>query len=330
MRILHMNRVLLLLVLLPAFVVNGQNALYDEFFSRMKPAAGLPEKLLSTRSVVVYSHNMTDKELNLIQENCGEIGIDAVAYYDLDVMLAGKDMGQALSFTFNKRGIENLVIICKAAKFKAYITPFNTKSTFVEANQVAWMGEDASLAELLRTIRRTAGTLTRTNLLINDFPETDLEVNPITGRRSEFVAIDLKVDPLAVPLFGDTRDKDLESIMAAYPFKYKLTKPGLPERELRVQGSLYVLCYVYTRGSVARQVLGYDTTKPESAFVSITYPNGQPVMKTYAADEYVYKFYFKHIDSGNVFLGTKWDADTSWQQALKNHLMAFKSELKLN
>jgi hypothetical protein len=31
-----------------------------------------------------------------------------------------------------------------------------------------------------------------------------------------------------------------------------------------------------------------------------------------------------------VFLGTKWDADTSWDQALKNHLMAFKSELKVN
>lgn len=52
--------------------------------------------------------------------------------------------------------------------------------------------------------------------------------------------------------------------------------------------------------------------------------------KKLPADEKVFKFYFKHIESGNVFLGTKWDADTTWDQALWNHLMAFKAELNLN
>jgi transposase len=40
----------------------------------------------------------------------------------------------------------------------------------------------------------------------------------------------------------------------------------------------------------------------------------------------VYKFYFKHIDSGNMFLGTKWDADLTWQQALINQLRALLLE----
>jgi hypothetical protein len=87
---------------------------------------------------------------------------------------------------------------------------------------------------------------------------------------------------------------------------------------------------VHTRGSVAREILGYDTSKPESAYVSITYPDGTAQMKNISADTPIYKFYFKHIDSGNVFLGTKWDADVTWQQALKNHLVAFKTELKVN
>jgi hypothetical protein len=123
----------------------------------------------------------------------------------------------------------------------------------------------------------------------------------------------------------------MELIFASYPFKYSLAEPGLSERELRQKGSLYVLCFVHTRGTIAKEILGYDTTKPESAYLSVTYnDNGEQRLKHISADTPVYKFYFKHIDSGNVFLGTKWDADVSWQQALRNHLMAFKAELKVD
>jgi len=326
-----MKYLFVLVGLLFSIFLHAQNTLHAAFFGRMQKGSYLPEKVLATRSIVAYSHNMSVKELAAAQEQFKDIGIDAVAYYDLDVLLAGEDVGRALAFAFNKRDIDNLVFLYKDKVFKAYITQFNTKSTFVEMNQVTWMAENTALSELLKDIRRAAGTLKRENLLINDVPETDVPVDAISGRRSEFFAIDLKVDPLAVPMFGeDTKDKDLETIFSSYPFKYKLTKPGAPERELRIQGSLYVLCYVYTRGSVARDILGYDMTKPESAYASVTYPNGQPVLATYPSEDYVYKFYFKHIDSGNVFLGTKWDADVTWQQALKNHLMAFRAELKLN
>ncbi len=306
---------------------------HEPFFNRLKVGGPLPENLLSSRSVVVYSNTIAQKALDEMQLSFQKTGIDAVAYFDIDVLLAGKDMGRALAFNFNKRDIQNFVFMLKNGNtYRTYITGFDTKENFVEENQMAWSLEDTSLPELLKKIyRAAAGGLKRTNLLINDVPETDLSVNPISGRRSEFFAIDMKVDPTAIPKFGnETMDKELESIFTIYPLKYKLTEPNLSERDLRGQGSLYVLCYVYTRGSIAREILGYDMSKPESAYVSVTYPNGEAKLKTYPKDEYVYKFYFKHIESGNVFLGTKWDADTTWQQALKNHLMAFKAELKLN
>ena len=124
-------------------------------------------------------------------------------------------------------------------------------------------------------------------------------------------------------------DKELGEIFTScYSFKYKLTESGINERELRKQGYLYVLCLVHARGSVLRKVLGYNSTKQESAYASVTFPEDQSQLKNIAATTPVYKFYFKHIDSGNVFLGTKWDADVTWQQALRNHLMAFKAELK--
>jgi DNA-directed RNA polymerase subunit L len=34
----------------------------------------------------------------------------------------------------------------------------------------------------------------------------------------------------------------------------------------------------------------------------------------------VTKYYVKHINSGEVFLGEQWDGDDNWNDALKNHL----------
>jgi hypothetical protein len=70
--------------------------------------------------------------------------------------------------------------------------------------------------------------------------------------------------------------------------------------------------------------------KAESAIVSITYPQDEPVLRNIGANEQVYKFYFKHIDSGNVYLGSKWDADLNWYDALSNQLKGLKKEMKIN
>ena len=115
-----------------------------------------------------------------------------------------------------------------------------------------------------------------------------------------------------------------------YPLKFTFTDPNTSEADLRRQGNLFVLRFVKARAKVAKQILGYDMTKSESAIVSIMYANGQPQLKNIPANDVVYKFYFKHIESGNVYLGNKWDADESWQQALINQIKGFKAEHKIN
>jgi hypothetical protein len=104
----------------------------------------------------------------------------------------------------------------------------------------------------------------------------------------------------------------------------------MSERDMRKQGLLYVLCFVRARGVVAKELLGYDMSKSESALVSVTFPERQEQLKNIPSNTTVYKFYFKHIDSGNVFFGTRWDADTSWDQALLNQLRGMNAELRLN
>lgn len=305
----------------------------NQFFSQLKPGAPLPEKLLNTRTAVFYTYTLRDKDLTKIQESFQRSGIDAVVYFETDYLFASTDASNALSEYLNQREITNLVFLQKNDEgYAAYITEFNTKSTLVEKNQYAFSATDKILSELLLKIYRTsASSLKKQNLLVVDIPETAITINPILGRRSDFFAIDLKIDPIAIPKTGDENtDKELAEIFGIYPLKYKLTEPGLTEKELRKQGNYYVLCVIHARGKVAKELLGYDMTKAETALVSVTYPNDQPVLKNFSADEPVYKYYIKHIDSQNVFLGTKWDADLTWQQALLNHLKGFKAELKLN
>jgi hypothetical protein len=293
-----------------------------------------PADLLATRSIVLYTNDYTAPELREIQQGFQQIGIDAVAYFERDKVLAGKDPARVHAQYLVTREIKFVVLLEKKnGAYQFSVTPFNGKESFFDDAQSAWRVTHTKMNEFLQTIYRDSWlTQKKQNFLINDLPESPGGINPIAGRRSEFYAIDLKIDNLAVPKTGDENlDKEMEQFLAAnYPYKYKIVEATYDDRESRKLGFHYVLCYLNTRAKAARELLGYDMSKSENAYASVTYPNGSSQIKTISAEKPVYKFYFKHAESGNVFLGTKWDADETFMQALKNHLMGFRAEFKLN
>ena len=306
----------------------------SERIGQLNLQGGLPPKLLSTRTAGFYHHTISDKELAEVQLAFQRAGIDAIIYFELDKPFASKDVSKAFSDYLTKREITNLVFIEKSDDgYRITITPFSGKEDMMSPGQSAWSTSNRLLTEALRTLGRTTSSgQKKENLLINDAPETDAVINPILGKRNEFYATDLTVDLLAVPKTGDEAiDRELEEIFKNnYTLKFKMTEPGIVEKELRRQGHLYIMTFVYSRGSVSRELLGYDMTKSESAYLSVTYSDGKQQLKNIPSNTPVFKFYFKHIDSGNVFLGTKWDADMTWQQALINHIVGMKTELRLN
>ena len=142
--------------------------------------------------------------------------------------------------------------------FRIAVTVFNGKENVVDQQQAAWSSAN-------RVTHRSAEGFVpsifaqqkRENLLINDVPEIGLQIDPILGNRNEFYAMDLKVDPLAVPKTGDeVVDRELGgNFKANYPLKYKLTEPGLTEKDLRKQGLLYVLCFVHAQGCCCKRLI---------------------------------------------------------------------------
>lgn len=293
-----------------------------------------PEKLLISRSVVLYDYRLSQVELEEFQKGFQRIGIDAIAYFPIDFVLAGKDVTKAYSEYFIERQVGFLVFLDKTTEgFRFTAAAYSQNAALVDLTVPAWQVSNVRINPLLTTLQQDSWrSQKKSNYLINDSPELDITIDPIKGRRQEFYAIDLKVDFLAVPRFGDAAmDNELEQLFAQHwPLRYTVVDAGSNEQELRKKGFLYVLCYVRTRGQAAKEVLGYDMSKGEKSYASISFPENQLQLKIIPREEVVYKFYFRHIDNGNVFLGTKWDADTNWLDALKNHLLGFKQEAKIN
>jgi hypothetical protein len=208
---------------------------------------------------------------------------------------------------------------------------FNKKENWIDQHQLAWAEESHSLTELLRSLYRLSWSQqVKQNYLVNDYAERDLPFSIFRGRRSEFFAVDLKVDKLAVPALQSKEDSiALEGLLVANPFNNGLTDKTWTTQKLRQEGYLYELCYIYARGKTARTLLGYEIKEGESGFISLSFHEGKIQMKTFAADIPVYKFYVRHIVSGNIFLGKAWDADPDWKKALENHIQAFRTELQI-
>ncbi|MFM9837383.1 MAG: hypothetical protein ACKVOQ_03910 [Cyclobacteriaceae bacterium] len=294
----------------------------------------IPTDLISTRSLVLYQNTFTKAELEETQKFFQQTGIDAVAYFDIARLLAGYDTRKAYAAYFATRGIKFLILVQKNQKGYQYIfCSFIGTKELVDKTSVAWKQENTSLNELLKTVYRFAvSNLKKQNFLINDLPESDITVNSFSGRINENFSIEVKSFKTAIPRFGNEKDDaELETYLKEnFPVKYELVDPLVDEDALFTKGFRTILRFVHTRGVLAKDILGYDITQIARSMPTAAIIDKEVQIKTIPSEQPVYKFYFRNIEYGNIFLGPKWDADVTWQDALRNHLEALKVNQKIN
>jgi hypothetical protein len=318
-----------------AFNVNAQLTQEEsDLVAKLNFTNTIPTDLISTRSLVLYQNTFTKAELEETQIFFQQTGIDAVAYFDIARVLAGHDTRKAYSNYFNVRGIKFLILLQKNQKGYQYIfCSFIGTKEFVDKTSLAWKQENISLNELLKTVYRFAvSNLKKQNFLINDLPESDITVNSFSGRINENFSIEIKSFKTAIPRFGNEKDDaELEAYLKEnFPVKYELVDPLVDEDALFTKGFRTILRFVHTRGVLAKDVLGYDITQIARSMPTAAMVNKEIQIKTIPSEQPVYKFYFRNIEYGNIFLGPKWDADVTWQDALRNHLEALKVNQKIN
>jgi hypothetical protein len=323
-----------LVVLLWSCSALAQSAEESELIARFSFSSTIPTELLVTRSVVLFQSSIPQKDLDECQRFFQQTGIDAVAYFDIHRMLAGQDIRKAYASYLANRGIKFLILFQKDEKgYRLIFCNFNGRKDLVDVNSFAWKQENTSLNELLRTIYRFAvSNLKKQNFLINDLPEMDITINPFTGRINESFSIEIKSFKTAIPKFGNAPDDaELEAYLKInFPVKYELVDADATEEALYAKGFRTILRFVHARGIVAKEILGYDVTQVARSISTAVFIDNEMQIRTNPADQVVYKFYFKNIEYGNIFLGTKWDADLTWQDALRNHIQAYKINQKIN
>jgi hypothetical protein len=325
------------IIVVSCFVLTATFGQEKRLVGLLKPVETAPAGLLASRSAVLFERTYRLEELNRIQAVFQQIGIDADFYFDVDKVLAGIDTERAYSAYFTTREVKFILFLTKDTDgFTFYATEYNNTMTFVTPEQIAWKVTERRLDDLLAKVYRDSWLREKKqNFLINDIPEMDIVVPIITGSRAERYPVDLRIDKIAIQKVADAAvQAEIDTLfkkLYPYPEKYAIVNIPADDKDLVKQGFQFVMVSLQVNGRTAHELLGYDMNKAfATAYGSVTYPNGTPQVKTISAETPVYKFYIKHIRSGNVFLGTKWDADESLVQAMKNHIMGFRTELKLN
>lgn len=325
----------------------------------------LPEELLSTKTAVfVKSPDQWKALAAKAHPAFRKLGIDAVAYYNVKTIRSGKQVALEFAEDLSTRGIDNIILLEKTKDgriYKLIVTALNKENPFFTHGQIAWKTEGNAIDAILLNLTRSVSTsgISRNNHLILERPAFFYATNIIKGQRFESYNPDLKLDELAVPIFEEIaipeqpidqeenvevlqamkkhnaavaeKNKQLEDIIRYnYPFKSEpvsYSKGG--EEELRELGYQFVLQRIYAPGKTIKKLLDYETDNKQKSYVSATWKGEQKETRSIPADQPVYKYYVKHLMSGEVYLGTEWDAALTWEDALLNYINNMKEELKI-
>ena len=328
----------IIILIITLFVSFSSVAQQNSFVRVFDYTSKTPKGLLTDRSVAFVHVNeendsRTDwkKIATKTQPAFARMGIDVVGYFNVQDVFAGLETQRAFAKFLLDRNINNILIIEKTgAQYTLKMAHFNEKQNFLDQGQKAWKTHGSGLDEVLSNLRRAVGAsgMKQENFLVTKTPEFFEDINLFKRGRYEEYNRDLKLDKLAIPMFSQIAvpsnvsestsqissrnatlrqdSLDLVSIMKAYPFQYGFVNPSKTEKALRNNKYEFVLYYLNTSENVIRELLNY------------------PIEKTNKSNAPVVKYYVKHIFSGEIYLG-KWDASTSWQQALRNHLEGIKA-----
>ncbi|MFM9075387.1 MAG: hypothetical protein ACKORJ_07470 [Bacteroidota bacterium] len=310
------------------------------FVATAQPVSGLvyedrvPDELLAKKSIVLHDPGIQLKDMEVVQQGFRRCGIDAVLYFPMDIPASNDEVNLEFVKNLSARNIRFIILLSrKKDLWDLVFTAFNGTTDWFTPGQPAWHVVGASLPAIMESMLRVTMTeQKKKNLLINPVPEMELNLNPLMGNRGEYYAIDLKVDRLAIVRSGDVKEDAAteEYFKSEYPLKYQFFNKGTPEEDIRTKGFLYILKSIHTRASAGMDLLGYDMSRIGHAVTAIRFSGGPLEPVTYPAETTVWKFWFKHLENGNIYLGKGWDGEADRMQALKNHIRGLKAELKID
>jgi len=294
-----------------------------------------------------------------------EAGIDAVAYYFMEDVLSGTEVREAFAEEMTARGIKYLITLSNvwikikgkdSERFVIMITEFNGAPDLMTNGHKAWKNQnknfDKALDKLLKAT--TKGRFERANLLISDYPELFQDFKIIKNRRTESYSNSLNSDKIVFEGFytaevPDNRpggiinnnvakeaesanqaairnNNQMQAMLKSYPYDYGTASGKPDEQALLNQGYQYIVYLLHTTGTSIKYILNYKVEEGISDYITVKQSSGSTILRNIPTEAPVYKFYLKHLRTKDVYVGTKWDADETWEEALKNFISNVKIE----
>lgn len=293
------------------------------------------------------------------------LAIDPVAYYNLDLLLSGASVTSSFSNDIKSREIKHAIVLKRQLSssndtaFSLILASLSEEAEFFEAGQQAFQIQHTNLDALLQQlVRAVSGAgLNKSNFLILEKPEFFNKTQIFTSGRFENFNPDLKLDKLAVPLFEEkpvpasipegmsksevthkvnsenvqvkAANERLVSLMKTYPFSSGPVSFKDGDAVWKKDGNHFILFSIHGKAEVVREMLQYENVEDQATYTTTRIVDGEPVTKEIDKNREVYKYYIKHLNSGEIYLGTHWDADTSWDQALENFILNLKASFKI-
>lgn len=240
-------------------------------------------------------------------------GIDAIAYYQLEEVMAGPDAQKELLPLLERRRFEQVAVLeaNTEGQGQLFICTFHNSPALVAIEGAVWhasFGHKEGLDAALQSAF-AATSIASSNYLIPDFPDFFRAASVPRDKRFERINPDLKLDNLAVRSFTGILAADnsrLEQVMQGYPFKWEKVNPELSEDVMRRNGFQWILGYLRAPEANLKEILGYTLDGSESSRM-------------------VYKFYVRQLYAQEIYLGGTWDAHGNWEQALKSFIRQVES-----
>ena len=317
------------LLLFPTANVSAQNTL-QRAYEQLQQGTELPENLRSSRSMVLVRSELPQSltsgpglEMLTTQfhQRLMEMNIDVVAYYRWQDIIAGFDATNSYLENIKDREAAQLLILqAKPGDYSLHIVP-TSEDMLIDPGSPSWHSKNSTLEGLVENLATAVrrSDLEIANFLIAETPEFFIDTRIFTKNRFVSFQPDLKLDKLAVPLFHtanpdslvNAEDRELRSlIVSLYPFSFELVGNQMTEELMKKAGFQYVLRYLHAEESTLITLLDYDDESD-------------------APTRLGYKFYVKHLISGDIYLGDGWDSRTSWQSALTTHINNMRRSLKV-
>ncbi|MEL6535514.1 MAG: hypothetical protein AAFQ98_08900 [Bacteroidota bacterium] len=317
----------------------------SRFLSAQTTTAEVPEGLLIHRSALVIGAQ-PDAQGNLMPERTTawaesfqamfeEQGVDVVMVFRQLDLLSGREPWAAFEQLMVQRGIQYLIHLKENGdqSFTVSIANLPEQAPLLGASRAAYSLSAADVGTLVTDLRLEIirADLSRENFMVLGTPEFFEDVPMITKNRYESFPLDLRLDKVAIRWPEDAGDDFKqqfgEYMDSLYPHEFGFVAATHTDQQIRNEGYQYTLDWVYATGYSVKTVFNYETKEGENTYITfMTLGPNEKDIKSIPIYTPVYKFYMRHLVTGDVYLGKEWDADLDWMAALKHHVYNYRAE----